>query len=322
MTMTETLFTVLGLPVTGFGLGMAGALLASLAAELAWCRARKVAYGVFIRFAALAVPLTLLCSRLLFVLAESTYYITTLSNPALALRFWDGGYSLVGALLGMLLAAWAAEKLMRVPGRLLVDGLALALPAGILVERLCETGTGMGMGRSIATPALMFLGVEDVYTGEWVHPVYLYEAALAAIIGLALLAWVLRRQGDIGAPGDLCGVFLLLFGVTQMVMECLRNDLHMVVHFVPVQQVAELLMVLAVLAHWWKRLRRAQGVKKGRTLLVWPVTAVCVGVAVAMEFLVDRGPDKLLYYSVMSLCVAVIAVLALGCRKRSLQATR
>ena len=67
------------------------------------------------------------------MLAESTYYLTTLSNPALALRFWDGGYSLVGALLGMLLAAWAAEKLLRVPRRLLMDGLALALPAGILV---------------------------------------------------------------------------------------------------------------------------------------------------------------------------------------------
>ena len=146
--MTDTLFTVLGLPVTGFGLGMAGALLVALGVELAWCKARGVSYGVFIRFAALAVPLTLLCSRLLFVLAESTYYLTTLSNPALALRFWDGGYSLVGALLGMLLAAWAAEKLLRVPRRLLMDGLALALPAGILVERLCETGTGMGMGKT------------------------------------------------------------------------------------------------------------------------------------------------------------------------------
>ncbi len=41
-----------------------------------------------------------------------------------------------------------------------------------------------------------------------------------------------------------------------------------------------------------------------------------------MEFLVDRGPDKLLYYSVMSLCVAVIAVLALICRKGSLKPAR
>lgn len=320
--MTDTLLTVFGLPVTGFGLGMAGALLAALAAELAWCKARGVGYGTFIRFAALAVPLTLACSRLLFVLAESTYYLTTLSNPALALRFWDGGYSPVGALLGMLLAAWAAEKLLRVPRRLLTDGLALALPAGILVERLCETGTGMGMGKTIATPALLFLGVEDPFTGEWVHPVYLYEAALAALIGLGLLIWVLHRRGDTGAPGDLCGVFVLLFGVTQMIMECLRNDLHMVVHFVPVQQVAELLMVLAVLAHWQRRLSRVPDMKKGRTLWVWPVTLVCVGVAVAMEFLVDRGPDKLLYYSVMSLCVAVIAALALLCRKRSLRAAR
>ena len=50
----------------------------------------------------------------------------------------------------------------------------------------------MGMGKTIATPALLFLGVEDTFAGEWVHPVYLYEAALAGIIGLGLLVWVLR----------------------------------------------------------------------------------------------------------------------------------
>ena len=33
--MTDTLFTVLGLPVTGFGLGIAGALLVALGVELA-----------------------------------------------------------------------------------------------------------------------------------------------------------------------------------------------------------------------------------------------------------------------------------------------
>ena len=114
--MTETVFTLLGQPVTGFGLGMAGAMLLMLAVMGGWCRARKQDDGVFIRFAALAVPLTLLCSRVLFVLADCTYYLTTLSNPALALRFWDGGYSLMGAVLGFMLAAWLSEKIMRLPG--------------------------------------------------------------------------------------------------------------------------------------------------------------------------------------------------------------
>ena len=115
--MTETVFTLLGQSVTGFGLGMAGAMLLMLAEMGGWCHARKLGYGVFIRFAALAVPLTLLCSRALFVLADCTYYLTTLSNPALALRFWDGGYSLVGAVLGFMLAAWLSEKATRLPGK-------------------------------------------------------------------------------------------------------------------------------------------------------------------------------------------------------------
>ena len=55
--MTETVFTLLGQPVTGFGLGMAGAMLLMLAVMGGWCHARKQDDGVFIRFAALAVPL-------------------------------------------------------------------------------------------------------------------------------------------------------------------------------------------------------------------------------------------------------------------------
>ena len=71
--MTETVFTLLGQSVTGFGLGMAGAMLLMLAVMGGWCHARKLGYGVFVRFAALAVPVPLLCSRALFVLADCTY---------------------------------------------------------------------------------------------------------------------------------------------------------------------------------------------------------------------------------------------------------
>lgn len=311
--MTETVFTLLGQSVTGFGLGMAGAMLLMLAVMGGWCHARKLGYGVFIRFAALAVPLTLLCSRALFVLADCTYYLTTLSNPALALRFWDGGYSLVGAVLGFMLAAWLSEKATRLPGKPLLDGAALALPLGIFVERLCEPGTDMGMGKAIATPAFMFLGVEDPLTGEWVHPVFYYEAAVAGILFVVLLICALRRKKT---AGSLLGIFTVLFAATQIFFECMRNDNHMVVHFVPVQQVAELLMLLTVLGCWTKRLAK-KGTKKSQIMLIWLTVIVCVALTVFMEFRIDRGSMKLLYYSVIALCMAVVSVLALRCRRKA-----
>lgn len=311
--MTETVFTLLGQSVTGFGLGMAGAMLLMLAVMGGWCHARKLGYGVFIRFAALAVPLTLLCSRALFVLADCTYYLTTLSNPALALRFWDGGYSLVGAVLGFMLAAWLSEKATRLPGKPLLDGAALALPLGIFVERLCEPGTDMGMGKAIATPAFMFLGVEDPLTGEWVHPVFYYEAAVAGILFVVLLICALRRKKT---AGSLLGIFTVLFAATQIFFECMRNDNHMVVHFVPVQQVAELLMLLTVLGCWTKRLAK-KGTKKSQIMLIWLVVIACVALTVFMEFRIDRGSMKLLYYSVIALCMAVVSVLALRCRRKA-----
>lgn len=311
--MTETVFTLLGQSVTGFGLGMAGAMLLMLAVMGGWCHARKLGYGVFVRFAALAVPLTLLCSRALFVLADCTYYLTTLSNPALALRFWDGGYSLVGAVLGFMLAAWLSEKATRLPGKPLLDGAALALPLGIFVERLCEPGTDMGMGKAIATPAFMFLGVEDPLTGEWVHPVFYYEAAVAGILFVVLLICALRRKKT---AGSLLGIFTVLFAATQIFFECMRNDNHMVVHFVPVQQVAELLMLLTVLGCWTKRLAK-KGTKKSQIMLIWLTAIVCVALTVFMEFRIDRGSMKLLYYSVIALCMAVVSVLALRCRRKA-----
>ena len=311
--MTETVFTLLGQSVTGFGLGMAGAMLLMLAVMGGWCHARKLGYGVFIRFAALAVPLTLLCSRALFVLADCTYYLTTLSNPALALRFWDGGYSLVGAVLGFMLAAWLSEKATRLPGKPLLDGASLALPLGIFVERLCEPGTDMGMGKAIATPAFMFLGVEDPLTGEWVHPVFYYEAAVAGILFVVLLICALRRKKT---TGSLLGIFTVLFAATQIFFECMRNDNHMVVQFVPVQQVAELLMLLTVLGCWTKRLAE-KGTKKSQIMLIWLTVIVCVVLTVFMEFRIDRGSMKLLYYSVIALCMTAVCVLALRCRRKA-----
>ena len=57
--------------------------------------------------------------------------------------------------------------------------------------------------------------------------------------------------------------------------------------------------------------------KKCHQLLLWLVALSLVGVGVWMEFRVDRGALKLLYYSVMTLCMALLGAMTLICRRRA-----
>lgn len=311
--MNDALFTLGNVPVTPFGAGMALALLVFLAAAYLACARQKTGYGVFIRYAVLALPLCFILSRLVFVLANITYYCVTLSNPALALRFWDGGYSMTGALAGLLLAAFLAGKWTRQSCGKLLDAAAWAALPALCVERLFESFTTMGLGRPFTYEWMQFLGVDDGY-GELVHPVYRYEIAAALIILLAVSLWLLRRKQPV-KPGDACLVILTLLGSTQVIMESLRADGHMIVfHFVRVQQVLSLACAVVILGIFARRLHKLGGIKKSQQLLLWLVVAVCIGLGIFMEFRVDRGSLKMLYYAVLTLCMGTIAALALALR--------
>ena len=312
--MDQTLLTILGIPVTGFGAACALAMLWCLVGAALWCRQTGTGYGPFIRLTVLALPMAWLCSRLFFVLANCTYYLTTLSNPALALRFWDGGYSVTGALAGLLLAALLAEKWTKLPRGRLLDAVGYGAPLGLMLLCLMERGTGLGLGRSVSG-ALSFLGISDGM-GDLVHPVYLYQAAAAGALCILLTVWMCRRGWEVPS-GDLCLTSLTLLGCAQVILESLRNDGHMVVHFVRIQQVAYLLMVLAALLICSRRLAKRGGMKKSRQLVLWLFALLLVGVGVVMEFRVDRGSLKLLYYSVMALCMALLGAMTLICRRRA-----
>lgn len=318
--MSETLLSLGGAPLTRFGLGTALALLAVLLGAAFYARQTRMTYGAFVRLAVLSAPLSWLCARILYVLANCTYYLTTLSNPALALRFWDGGYSAAGAILGLWLAAFLAAKWTHLrPGQML-DAVSCGIPLGLMVERLFEGGTGMGLGRAISYDWLIFLGTDDGM-GDLVHPVYRYEAVVAAVIFLVLALWLWRTRFRLPA-GDVTLSLMTLLGTTQVVLESLRNDGHMVVHFVRIQQVVYLLMALASLLIWAHRLRMKGGMKKSQQLMLWLVALVCVGLGILMEFRVDRGSLKLLYYTVMVLCMAVIAGMTFRCRRQARQPGR
>lgn len=313
--MDATVFTLFGAPVTGYGLGVAAALLLGLAGCYAYLRCSGKTYGQFIRLAVLAVPLCWLFARVVYVLANCTYYLNTLSNPVLALYFWDGGYAMTGAVIGFILAAFLAEKWTRLPHGSLMDALAVGGPLAIAAARILEGDTRLGMGRPVSYEWLFFLGVEDGY-GDLVHPVYRYEAVAALIVLVIMLIWLSKRLRS-AKPGDACLIVLALLGVFQVLLESLRNDGHLVVHFVRIQQVLALIAMVVTFAVFTTRLIRRGGMKKSHLLALWLVTIACVGVGIYMEFRVDRGSLKLLYYSVMALCMGVITAMSLTCRVKA-----
>ncbi len=302
--MSDTLFLFGSVPLTGFGCMMGLALLAVLLCAAPVARLRRMHYGVFIRLVVVCIPMGWLVSRLVYVLANCTYYLTTLSNPVLALRFWDGGYSVSGAMLGLWLGAVVAAKWAHTDTADMLDAISYGMPLGLVIERLSESGTGMGLGRAISYDWLTFLGIDDGM-GDLVHPVYRYEAVVAAVLFAVLTVMLLRRRDRL-PKGDLTLVFMSLYGATQALLESLRNDGHMVVHFVRIQQCLFLIFALVAFGIYLHRCVGKGCMKKSQQLLCWLMAIVCVGICAVMEFRVDRGTLKWLYYTVMLLCLGVM----------------
>ena len=317
--MENTLLTLFGQPLTRFGLGCALAALVGLVFCAPRLMRRGLSYGVWIRLCVCVLPFAWLMARLFYALAgwvmiplEAIFDLDTGRDPLEVLRFWHGGYSLVGAVLGAALGAWLAEKWAGTARGELRDALAVGLPAAIMVERLCEHGSGLGLGRYVSAAWLTGTGLCPQMDGDFVHPVYLYEAAVALILLIVMLVLSLRRRENQG--GELLRIFLVLFGLTQVILESLRADGHLVEHFVHAQQVYSICVAVGVMICWSVKAARKPGRHPALTV-GWVLTLAAVGVTIWAEFGVDRWGNPLLAYGVMALCMLVIGVVAFDMKR-------
>ena len=309
--MTE-LITLGPLTLTRYGVGCALALLAVFAGMSVWCRVFSLRYAFQVRFAVLAVPLCWAFARLGFLVGNIGYYLRSLNSLNPMLYFWDGGYSMLGALGGMVIAARLAERWCHLPRYILHDAMALGLPLGIAVERCFEAGTGLGLGRVIETSLFLPLAaVNDL--GDQVHPVWLYEVIAAGLILIALLAWMTSRRWCCPVAGDLLLIFLVLYGCSQVVMESLRADDHLVIHFVRIQQVGAAVLPVIAQSLWAARQRRKQGDRRIR-IATWSLVIGGILGCIVLEFVFDSSLNLLRDYLLMVLCMALTAAGALWMR--------
>jgi prolipoprotein diacylglyceryl transferase len=203
---------------------IAGIFLALWVTDRRW-QERGGSAGTVGDIAIWAVPFGIVGGRIYHVVTSPQAYFGSGGDPVNALRIWNGGLGIWGAVLFGALGAWIACRRRGIPlppfGDALAPGLALAQAVGRwgnwFNQELFGRPTDLPWGLEI-DPAHRPAGYADSAT---FHPTFLYESLwLIAVAGI--LVWADRRFRM--GHGRVFALYVLLYTVGRGLIETVRID--------------------------------------------------------------------------------------------------
>ncbi len=151
-------------------------------------------------------------------------------------KFWAGGLTYYGGLIGASIAAWFLLKRDRFPFWKAADMAGFAIPLGLAFGRMGCLMAGCCFGETCSLPwAISFpwmsAASEEQFKDHllpsakmWslpVHPTQIYESAASLAIAAACLLWFHPRKRY---DGQVFAVSLTLYAVARFLLEFLRRD--------------------------------------------------------------------------------------------------
>lgn len=262
----------------------------------------------------LSIGLSVLLARLVHWYCHTDSYgslHTAITN------FLSGGYALCGAFAGCFLAA-VLLRLANVAKDLpeLLDCACLAGAGGISVGRLACFFTNADRGAILDSSwgfPFTWPTINSV-TGESENrmAIFLFQALLCGCFLLILTVfWLSTRKKH--RNGDTCLLFLLLYGASQAILDSMRYDSLFLRSngFVSLVQILGAAAVVLPVIVFSVRSVRAWRLRVWHILL-WLIAGGALGGAGYMEYYVQRHGNLALFcYSVMSVCMAAVILIAL-----------
>ena len=145
-----------------------------------------------------------------------------LLEPLKILQVWNGGMSLHGGTIGVVLALLWISRREKLSFLRFCDYVACVIPFGLFFGRLANFVNGELWGRATDVSwAIIF--TQDAAGEVARHPSQLYEAGLEGIpyfIILSLLFWKTAARYQ---PGKLVGTGLLVYGLSRFTVEFFRE---------------------------------------------------------------------------------------------------
>ncbi|TDD69726.1 prolipoprotein diacylglyceryl transferase [Jiangella aurantiaca] len=245
---------------------MAGIVLAIWLGNRRWL-ARGGEPGVVADVAVWAVPFGIIGGRLYHVITDNQLYFREGRDPWQALRIWEGGLGIWGAIAMGALGVWIACRRRGVPFAAMADALA---PGILLAQAVGRWGNWFNQelfGRPTDLPWALEIdpahrpeGYADVAT---FHPTFLYESLWA--IGLALLLLWADKRYTIG-HGRLFALYVAGYTLGRGFWEYLRIDPANEVFGVRVNLWVTGLIFVAALGYFFWSLKRNPGREEPETL--------------------------------------------------------
>ena len=218
---SEIAFSVFGLPIRWYALAyLAGIFigywyLLKLIAQPGAPMARRHADDM-IFYAMLGI---ILGGRLGYVLFYNLG--NYLQKPLEIFKLWDGGMSLHGGVIGVLVAIWYVTKKDKLSFLRFCDYIACVVPFGLFFGRLANFVNGELWGRATTVPwAIIF---PNSGTMDPRHPSQLYEAGLEGLLMMAILAYFFWRTDARYKPGFLFGLAAIIYGLSRFAVEFVRE---------------------------------------------------------------------------------------------------
>ena len=296
-----------------YGLFAAAGVGCMLIAMLLTAPKRSFSKGTVTVFGLLAIPLSLVFSRLLYCVFQLNLFCDTYENPWLMLCIWDGGYSIWGVIPALLLAAWLTAKKQRCSFSSLWDCVSLSSALLFAMLYAGEGRTELGIGKVIDTGFLTsvfpFLVLEQKLGVNVEYRLIVYRLQCLACVILFLVMLLSRRKSK--TEGILALRFWSIFASMQIFWESLRDDGHMLFIFLRIGQVAAGIVLLWVLIDLSRCYRQA-GLHM--PWFVWPVFVLCLGLIAALEFSLDGRltigtPSMARDYGLMAAVCVILAAL-------------
>lgn len=161
----------------------------------------------------------LIGGRILFALSEKD----GISSVADFFAFWQGGFSILGCILGVLFTIPWYLRYLKVPMVPLLDLIALHAPLLQSISRLGCFFAGCCYGELTNAPwGVIYSDPQSTAPlGVCIHPTQLYSSLL--LLGIfALMYFVLQYRCTI--PGQLTALYLLLVSLERFIVDFYRAD--------------------------------------------------------------------------------------------------